>query len=111
MALPLKLENELIELSEDSTLKLQHQEVDLPAFWIKASKEYPLLSERAIKSFLAFRHYLPLQIGLFPCNQNKIEVTKKSQNCYIECHYACEFVSINPRLDLIRSQKQAQVSH
>ena len=32
VALPLKLENELIELSEDSSLKLQYQEVDLPSF-------------------------------------------------------------------------------
>ena len=32
VALPLKLENELIELSDDSSLKLQYQEVDLPSF-------------------------------------------------------------------------------
>ena len=43
IALPLELESELIELSEDSTLKLLHQEVDLHAFWIKAGKEYSLL--------------------------------------------------------------------
>ena len=32
VALLLKLENELIELSEDSSLKLRYQEVDLPSF-------------------------------------------------------------------------------
>ena len=32
VALPLKLENELIELSEDSNLKLRYQEVDFPSF-------------------------------------------------------------------------------
>ena len=42
IALPLELENELINLSEDSTLKLQHEEVNLSTFWIKAGKEYSL---------------------------------------------------------------------
>ena len=32
VALPLKLKNELIELSEDSSLKLRYQNVDLPSF-------------------------------------------------------------------------------
>ena len=32
VALPLKLENELIELSKDSSLKLRYQEVDLSSF-------------------------------------------------------------------------------
>ena len=100
MALLLELENELIELSEDSTLKLQHQEVGLSAFWIKASKGYPLLSERAIKFLLPFtltylcesgfstitktksksRNSLKtavlnatMRVSLFPITQNKIE--------------------------------------
>ena len=93
ITLLLELENKLMELSEDCTLKLQRQEVDFPAFWIKASKEYLLLSERAIKFLLAFHHYLHLQIGIFHCSHNQDEVTKQSQNCKIECHYACKFVS------------------
>ena len=92
MTLPLELENKLIELSEDCTLKLQRQEVDFPAFWIKASKEYLLLSERSIKFLLASHHYLHLQIRLFHCNHNQVEVTKQSQNCCIECNYASKFV-------------------
>ena len=32
VALPLKLENKLIELSKDSNLKLRYQEIDLPSF-------------------------------------------------------------------------------
>ena len=32
VALPLKLEKKLIELSEDSSFKLRYQEVDLPSF-------------------------------------------------------------------------------
>jgi len=92
MTLPLELENKVIELSEDSTLKLQRQELDFPAFWNKASKEYLLLSESEIKFLLASHHYLHMEIGLFHCNHNQVEVTKQSQNCCIECHYACKFV-------------------
>ena len=52
--LPLQLENDLIELSEDSGLKLHYQEVDLSSFWIQASKEYASLSKRAIMFLLLF---------------------------------------------------------
>ena len=54
VALPLKLENELIELSKGSDFKLRYQEVDLPSFWIQASKEYFSLSERTIRFLLSF---------------------------------------------------------
>ena len=34
VTLPLQLENDLIEFSEDSGLRLHYQKVDLPSFWI-----------------------------------------------------------------------------
>ena len=52
--LPPQLQNDLIELSEDSGLKLQYEKVDLPCFWIQASGEYASLSELAITFLLPF---------------------------------------------------------
>ena len=54
MALPVKLENELLELSEDSGVKLRYQGVDLPSFWIQASRKYSSFSEGAIGFLLSF---------------------------------------------------------
>ena len=54
VALSLKLEDEVIKLSEDSSLKLRYQEVDLPSFWIQVSKEYFLLSEPTLRFLLPF---------------------------------------------------------
>ena len=54
VALSLKLEDEVIKLSEDSSLKLRYQEVDLPSFWIQVSKEYFLLSKPTLRFLLPF---------------------------------------------------------
>ena len=39
----LSLGNELMELSEDSSLKFQLTQVDLASFWILAATQYPSL--------------------------------------------------------------------
>ena len=76
VALPVELENELVELSEDRALKLKYQEVDLTLFWIHSSKEYPLLSEHATKFLLPFTTTYLCESSLFT-----VTVTKsKAQN-------------------------------
>ena len=67
MALPVELENELVKLFEDRTLKLLYQEVDLTSFWIHSSKKYPSLSERATKFLLPFT--TRLHIFVSPASQ------------------------------------------
>ena len=59
VTLSLQLENDLIELSKDSGLKLHYYKVDLPPFWIQARKEYASLSNRAIMFLLPFTTTYP----------------------------------------------------
>ncbi|XP_054483490.1 alpha-N-acetylgalactosaminide alpha-2,6-sialyltransferase 1-like [Anoplopoma fimbria] len=54
VALPSHLESQLLEVSTDSTLKLQWGELELGSFWIAVSKEYPCLALRAVKLLLPF---------------------------------------------------------
>ena len=111
MALPLELENELIELSEDSTLKLQHQEEGLPAFLIKASKEYPLFSERAIKFLLPFTTTYLCESGFSTVTIIKSKTRNSLKTATLNAIMLVSLSPINPKLDLIISQKQAQVLH
>ena len=54
IALPGDLESQLLDISEDSTLKLQWANADLGPFWITVSNEYPCLALRAVKCLLPF---------------------------------------------------------
>ncbi|KAE8284595.1 Zinc finger MYM-type protein 6 [Larimichthys crocea] len=54
VALPSHLESQLLEVSTDSTLKLQWGKLDLGSFWVAVSKEYPCLALRAVKLLLPF---------------------------------------------------------
>ena len=111
VALPLKLENELIELSEDSGLKLRFQEVDLPSFWIQASKEYFSLSKRAIRFLLPFTTTYLCESGFSAVTYTK----SKERNCLntetLDAILRVSLSPIKPRFNLIISSKQAQVSH
>lgn len=49
VALPSHLESHLLEVSTDSTLKLQWGKLDLSSFWIAVSKKYPCLALRTVK--------------------------------------------------------------
>lgn len=46
MAMSTVLENELMKLSADSSLKLQFTQADLASFWILADSQYPPLSQQ-----------------------------------------------------------------
>ena len=111
IALPLELENELIELSEDSTLKLLHQEVDLPAFWIKAGKEYSLLSERAILFLLPFTTTYLCESGFSTVTITKSKSRNSLKTATLNATMRVSLSPIDPGVDLLISQKQGQVSH
>ena len=111
VALPLKLENELIELFEDSGLKLRYKKVDLPSFWIQASKDYFSLSERAIRFLLPFTTTYLCESGFSAVTYMK----SKERNCLntetLDAILLVSLSPIKPRFNLIISSKQAQVSH
>lgn len=49
-----KLQEQLIDLSSDSTLKTKHQTLTLPQFWSSLLVEYPELACKALNSLMPF---------------------------------------------------------
>lgn len=49
VALPSHLDSQLLEVSTNSTLKLQWSKLDVGSFWSAVSKEDPCLALRAVK--------------------------------------------------------------
>uniref|UniRef100_A0A673KXC9 HAT C-terminal dimerisation domain-containing protein n=1 Tax=Sinocyclocheilus rhinocerous TaxID=307959 RepID=A0A673KXC9_9TELE len=107
MALSTVLENELMELSADSSLKLQLTQVDLASFWLLAASEYPSLSKRANTFILPFTTTYLCESGF-----STVTITKSKARSKLKATLDATLrVSLSPRLDLIISKKQAQVSH
>ncbi|XP_061589540.1 SCAN domain-containing protein 3-like [Cololabis saira] len=103
VALPSHLESQLLEVSTDSTLKLQWGKLDLGSFWIAVSKEYPCL---AVKQLLPFTTTYLCESGFSivattkPKARNRLRAT-------LDATLKVSLSPIPPRLDLI----VAQVSH
>ena len=111
VTLPLQLENNLIELSEDSGLKLLYQKVDLLSFWIQASKEYASLSKRAIMFLLPFTTTYLCRSGFSTVTATKSKVRNSLKIDTLNATLRMSLSPIQPRIDHIISNKQAQVSH
>ena len=108
---PLQLVNDLIELCEDSGLKLHYQKVDLPSFWIQASKEYASLSKRANMFLLPFTTTYLCESGFSTVTTTKSKVRNSLKTDTLKATLHMSLSSIQPRIDHIISDKQAQVSH
>jgi hypothetical protein len=53
-SLKTKEKDELIELSCDGSLQQMFKKMDLTEFWLARPKEYPLISDKAVKFLLVF---------------------------------------------------------
>ena len=56
-------EEQFIDVTSDSTMRLQFQSKTLAAFWIGAEKDYPLLGKRALTILLPFATSYLCEIG------------------------------------------------
>uniref|UniRef100_A0A3Q3FIE2 DUF4371 domain-containing protein n=1 Tax=Kryptolebias marmoratus TaxID=37003 RepID=A0A3Q3FIE2_KRYMA len=110
VALPSHLESQLLEVSTDSTLKLQWSKLDLCSFWISVSKEYPCLALRAVKQLLPFTTTYLCESGFSIVATTKTKARNRLK-ATLEATLRVSLSPIPPRLDLIMSEKQAQVSH
>ncbi|KAM3878473.1 SCAN domain-containing protein 3-like [Diretmus argenteus] len=109
IALPTDLESQLLEVSADSSLKLQWDKVELGSFWIAVSNEYPCLALRAVKFLLPFITTYLCESGFSivattkPKARNRLRAT-------LEATLRVSLSPIPPRLDLLVSERQAQAS-
>uniref|UniRef100_A0A3B4U0T5 HAT C-terminal dimerisation domain-containing protein n=1 Tax=Seriola dumerili TaxID=41447 RepID=A0A3B4U0T5_SERDU len=103
-------EGHLLEVSTDSTLKLQWGKLDLGSFWIAVSKEYPCLALRAVKLLLPFTTTYLCESGFSIVATTKTKARNRLRTT-LKATLRVSLSPIPPRLDLIVSQRQAQVSH
>lgn len=101
-------QDELAEMQMDRTLKLQHSELSLDTFWLRAGQEYPLLSECAINVLIQFptSYLCELAFSSLTYIKNKLR-----QRLSVEQDLRVALSTIPPRINRLCRQRQAHVSH
>ncbi|KAJ3581018.1 hypothetical protein NHX12_000609 [Muraenolepis orangiensis] len=107
--LPSELEDALIELSSDRTLQASFASKTLDEFWLSVVQEYPGLSKAAMDILTPFG-------STYLCENtfSSLAYIKNKYRCRLnsmEENLRVAVSSIDPRIDLLCSRKQAHPSH
>lgn len=107
--LPSELEDALIELSSDRTLQTLFASKTLDEFWLSIAQEYPGLSKAAMDILTPFG-------STYLCEKtfSSLAYIKNKYRCRLssmEENLRVAVCSINPRINLLCSRKQAHPSH
>jgi len=107
--LSLEKEEQLAEIQEDRTLRMKYNESSLIRFWMYAKTEYPVISDEAINILLHFSTtYL---CGLGFSELTIIKNKKRERLLSVDQEMRVCLSSIRPRIELLCTKRQAQVSH
>ncbi|KAK1904161.1 Zinc finger BED domain containing protein 5 [Dissostichus eleginoides] len=98
----------LIELSCDETLKPAFRKQSLVDFWIKQHREYPALSDKAVRFLLPFATTYLCEKGF---SSLAVIKTKYRSRLNAEPDLRLKLTSIAPDIKGLCSQRQAQPSH
>ncbi|XP_024145995.1 zinc finger BED domain-containing protein 5 [Oryzias melastigma] len=102
-------ENEqFIDVTSDSTMRLEFKSKTLAAFWIGVEKEFPLLGKRALATLLPFATSYLCEIGFSAVASIK---TKYRSKLDIENELRVAVSQLQPRFEKICIMKQAHTSH
>lgn len=101
-------EEQFIDVTSDSTMRLQFQSKTLAAFWIGVEKDYPLLGKRVLAILLPFATSYLCEIGFSAVASIK---TKYRSKLDIENELRVAISKLQPRFEKICSMKQAHTSH
>ncbi len=101
-------QEQFIDVTSDSTMRLQFKSKALAAFWIGVEKDYPLLGRRALAILLPFATSYLCEIGFSAVASIK---TKYRSKLDIENELRVAVSQLHPRFERICSTKQAHPSH
>jgi hypothetical protein len=104
-----KAEEELTDLKADRTLNFKFSVLSLDSFWIAVREEYPIVAERAIKILLSFSTTYMCELGF--SKLTAIKTAKRERLRSVDAEMRVALSSVSPRINIICSTKQAQVSH
>ena len=107
--LTVKEEDQLIELSTDSTHRNTYETKPLTGFWISCQKDFPELAGKAMMILLPFATTYLCESGFSSLNYMKNKYRSRLQP---EADLTlCLTTSIHPRLDKLCASHQGQISH
>ena len=106
--LSLKEEEQLLDISNDGSLKTTFETVTLPMFWIQVMADHPDIATTALKSLLPFPTTYLCEVGF-----SALTATKTTQRNKLDFRNALRVAlsPISPRWNYLLEKKQAQGSH
>ena len=102
-------EEELIELRNDKFHRLGFAEKSLDEFWLSLKQLFPALSLKAVKIILPFASSWFCEFGFSALTE--IKSKKRARLLRLDDEMPVCLSALEPRINLICSQKQAQPSH
>ena len=106
--LPVRQEDQLLDIANDGSLKRLFDTMTLPMFWMKVLPEYPDLAIKALKTLLPFPSYYLCESG---CSVMPATKTKPQNRLDVRDTLRVSLSSIIPRWERLVAAKQAQGSH
>ena len=101
-------EDQFIEMTSDSTLRMRFTAQTLTEFWLGVEREHPLIGQRAVGVLLPFATSYLCEIGFSAVASLK---TKYRSRLNIEHDLRVAVSSLQPRFEKMCSTKQAHCSH
>ncbi|KAJ4931123.1 hypothetical protein JOQ06_025422 [Pogonophryne albipinna] len=107
-SIPARLQEDLIDVSSDRSLKMRYSSTPLTQFWCGVEKEYPELGKHALNELLPFGSKYLCEVTFSAMTHIK---TKHRNRLNLENNLVTAVATISPRLTKLMREKQAQVSH
>lgn len=107
--LSLEKGEQLAEIQEDRTLRLKYNELPLIKFWIYAKTEYPVIANEAVNILLHFSTTYLCELGFSALTI--IKNKKRERLLSVDQEMRVCLSSIRPRIELLCTKRQGQVSH
>ena len=107
-SLPVHLQEEFIDLKNNSTMKTAFEYSELTTFWCNASASYPRVAKYMISKLLPFASTYLCEAAFSDLVAMK---TKYRNTINVENDLICALSCIKPRISLLAKNKQSQASH
>ena len=106
--LPMHLQEEFIDLKNDSTIKTAFENSELTTFWCNASASYPRVTKYIMSKLLLFGSTYLCEAAFSALVSLK---TRARNAMSVENDLICALSCIEPRIFLLAKNKQTQPSH
>ncbi|XP_077971296.1 protein FAM200A-like [Styela clava] len=105
---PQVIQEEFIELTNDSFAGDQFRTCDLEKFWVKMQRSYPRLGSNALKIIVPFSSIYLCECGFSAL----LTIKSKARNRLdVESDIRCALSAISPDIENLVANKQGQPSH